>query len=162
MIGQNWYANANMLCKEIAERHSVPMFKVCAVMSALSVNSAWNSNQTTCRHYFATGEVRHFPAVRERMAKIMACTCPVEVIPLFGGLKTRSFYLNLLNPTPSTENPPVTIDRWMLRMLENTEIVTPKRYRSASRKIYKIAKERGLHPVSCQAVLWCEIRGSAA
>jgi len=162
MIGKDWYHEANELCREIAERANVPLFKVCAVMSALSVNSAWNSNQTTCRHFFATGEVRHFPAVQLQIAKIMSCKCPVEVVPLFGGLKTRSFYLNLLNPAPSTNTPPVTIDRWMLRMLLNTEIVTPKRYAVASNKIYTIAKERGLHPVSCQAVLWCEIRGSAA
>ena len=130
-------------------------------MSACSINTTWERNQECVAEYYQTGKVAHMSKVQAMVDTISECPCPVGLLPLFGGLKTRSFYLNLLNPTPTTKTPPVTIDRWMLRWLTGDDKKpTPKQYGVAIQAIYRVAEERKLSPIEAQAVIWTELRGT--
>jgi hypothetical protein len=167
--GAIWYGIGEQICENWSREFDLPKLIVASVVSCLSPACSWiqnlkdartvleahssgvtDSEQVTCSTY----------GNNVRKAFLILATGNPEHIG--NGLKTTSFAMNLAGMW--NENA-VTIDRHMLGLavgsrttLHQKLSVTPKRYRTISSAIKKLAKREGLEPRQVQAILWESFR----
>lgn len=167
--GLTWYETAHAIAAGKAIKYGFDVSTVCAVISALSPAVSWERNlidADTLLKAVARGEtdptripVSTYGPQAEKAVRIAWSNQPDHI---GNGLKTVSFYLNILG---IQDRSVCTIDRHMLgaavgsRSTQHQDIaLTHKRYFSISNGIKRLARNRGLMPKQCQAVVWLAYR----
>lgn len=164
MTSQDWYFQVNDYIKTVSELYNVPLIKVAGIMSALSPNNTFASNIKSLEAFLKTGgncKVSTYNIQKNKALAILNSSDDItveQVKAILGGLKTQAFFDNMYRPETSQD---VTIDLWMIRHFGIQGSLTPKRYKDASNKIKKLAKQLNLLPHQVQAKLWVDIRGNA-
>lgn len=161
--GVSSYAAYRQLMRSLAERYGFPLESVIGAFVALSPNNDYNKNLrslVTLLWGFKAGHldcdltVTTYTSNKFKAWDILAGKSPMDVIK---GLKTRSFYQNILNPE---DRGPVTIDGHMVaiasgRYLRMSEASIGKEsYHRLAGAVTRVANKAGLIPSQVQAVCW--------
>lgn len=152
--GLNWYALAHQIAHDIADGDVV---RGAGVIAAMSPQKEWGLNVRLARLAFETGvAVGNTGPCNAKANAILAGANPLDVMG--NGLKTRNFYLNILDPECAQA---VTIDRhaYDVALAERAEGnkrlgLTPKRYEAFSEAYRAAAVTLGILPHQVQAVTW--------
>lgn len=149
--GLTWYENAHQIA---AESGDVRMGA--GIIAALSPMMSWDRNVALARRTWTDGKASG--ALGRNVAKADSILNGADPLDVLGGLKVRSFFLNILDPSDPT---PVTIDRHAYDIAlgeRNTENDRPslsnKRYAHLSDQYRLAAAEVGLVPNQVQAITW--------
>lgn len=151
--GMSWYSTAHDLAGVVGFGD---YSKGAGIIAALSANTGWTQNRHLALAISEGREVGHLSQVLDKVKRMLAGEEPHAV--LGKGLKTMSFYLNILHPDTS---PAVTVDRhahdiargevWGSR---NRCLSTETRYRILVDAYREAATLRGVLPSQVQAVTW--------
>lgn len=150
--GTAWYQVAHEIAREIA-----PTVEMGAgVLAALSPLLSWDRNVALGRQAFEHGEASGCLGRSCRGANaIMGGAAPLDIL---GGLKVRSFYANILDPSDPV---PVTIDRHAYDIVTGGRSDNAKRptmgkrlYADLSDAYREVAVEVDMIPAQVQAVTW--------
>jgi hypothetical protein len=96
--GEEWYARANRLARELGERYNIPMHVAAGVIAALSPNNRWERNtrdaEALIRVYEMGGNVDacKVSTFGKNKAKAIDILMGAEPLDVLGGLKVRAFY----------------------------------------------------------------------
>lgn len=149
--GMSWYVDAHNEAKTMGD-----LVIASGVIAAMSPNTPWDRNLVIARNAMATGVATGTLGNSCIKAnRIMAGEDPLSVL---GGLKVRSFYKNIVDPTCSEA---VTIDRHAYDIAVDTRngkdrrpIGTPKQYEAIANAYRVVADSLGIMPWQLQAVTW--------
>lgn len=166
-LGNDWYARANRLAREIAEKHQIPVRAGAHIIAALSPNSRWERNVKDAKHLcdtLASGgrwdsiRVSTYNTNRDKAIAIFrAARRGEEYENILKGQKVTAFARNIENPERDRG---VTVDfhahsiaiAWRLKAHES--VVSPKDYTIISRAYSDVATARALKPHQVQAITW--------
>jgi hypothetical protein len=154
--GMDWYADAHSLALSL---NAGNVAEASAVIAALSPQLSWDRNVVLAKRAYA-GELTGgcLPASIAKAERILAGETPLDVL---GGLKVRSFYANIVDPTDSVT---VTVDRHAIDVAVDTRLgkaspgMTPKRYAAWSAAYREAALDKGMLPQQMQAITWTSWR----
>ena len=151
--GLHWYESAHQLAEIVGHGDAV---MGAGVIAALSANVGWGQNKKMALSMTSDGAVKGLPNSLEKAARIMAGEAPERVLGT--GLKTLSFYFNILNPRSGAE---VTIDRHAHDIArgergdeENRGLSAKSRYMIFAQAYREAAKLIGITPSQLQAITW--------
>lgn len=152
--GMEWYALAHRIAHDISGGDIV---RGAGVLAALSPQKEWNLNIRLAARAFETGVASGNTGNANGKANaILAGANPLDV--LGNGLKTRNFYMNILDPECADA---VTIDRhaYDVALAERAEgnkrvSLTPTRYAAFTAVYVEAADTLGILPHQLQAVTW--------
>jgi len=161
--GKDWYEKANIFAKNLSEANNIPLFKVVGIISALSPMKTWRQNKLLAEEFIRTGKAGHVGVFVQKCIDILKCDSKEDVPSILKGMKTTSFYWNILMPT---QNNNVTIDRHAANIaVYGTQYkrtkgwaLTKKRYLEIENAFINAAQETSLTPIQLQAVTWVHIR----
>jgi hypothetical protein len=164
VVGMNWYFRANSDARTFSRSYSLPVKVTAGVLAALSPNQSWRNNTKASAQVFLRwnqGEslagVPAYPASIAKAESILKGGNPGDILK---GLKTTSFYNNIVSPWTSSS---VTVDGhgysiWNGKRttLETTpsRIFRPKWYNTIAADYKTVAAELGIRPNQVQAVTW--------
>jgi len=154
--GREWYAEANVMVREMAKRYRVKTDIVAGVLAVLSPGRVWEANLLdTHRVLTAHYAGRALPLVgtygrrnMEKAERLLAGNAWLDVVP-DTSVKVRAFRACILDPGCDL----VVVDRHASRMAIGRE--TPDGlYQVVADCIAAVASELGLVPHQLQAVTW--------
>lgn len=153
--GLEWYGVAHELALELSPND---VARGAGVIAALSPNESWERNVILARRAFAQDGLTG-GTLGNSVTKANAILAGAEPLSVMGkGLKTRSFYVNIVDPL---NDEIVTVDRHAydvaldLKNAENDRLsLTPKRYDAFSLAYRGAARTLGVLPSQVQAVTW--------
>ena len=152
----HWYNKAHVYCLLLSQKYNVSMLKVVGILAALSPNNKWERNVIDVESFLInpsdTVSVATYNS-NKRKAILIYNSEDSEIESILKGLKTTSFYKNILNPEESKE---VTVDLWMYRMvnLKNTR----RNYFLIKEMVNHIADDKKVPSNVIQANLWITYR----
>ena len=165
--GIEWYARAERISKEIADKHGLPIKTVIGVMAALSPNNRWERNckdaDTMCGAWVACDCLSDFKVSCYNTMKAKAWSIlndelddDEDILSRLNGQKIRSFYSNIRGLDE------VTIDGHALNIARGTrEGLTSdktnmgkKQYRELQASYIRAARRVGVKPHVLQAITW--------
>jgi len=156
--GINWYVDANLFARKVAEQYDKPLKTVCAVISALSPSTNWEQNKADTIGLISGKKGYKCGTYGRNVAKAREILRTNE--PLFSpktGAKTYNFFYNIWQP----ENPDyICVDRHAYTIATD-EIYTKlhlAKYNKVANHYRKAAKKLGVLPNQLQAVLWTSYR----
>lgn len=167
--GIKWYKEANKTAYSISTRSNVSLDKVCQIIAVLSPSVSWEQNvldaQALCLAYNNNEDLEKVTVStygQNKTKAINILSLPNFLIPKTG-LKTYSFYKNMLDPFGSGDY--VTIDRHAFKAMIGTNRagdvnINAKSYIQAVYCYSKVALEMGLEPCELQAVVWLNQRAN--
>jgi len=163
--GLQWYKNANVICKDIAEKYNTNVFIASQVISAISPRNKWEQNIKDA--YLI------FEAIKHNMhpEDIKICTFHSNKFKAFNivtnnvqicdkSLKTYNFVNNIA----LLSNDHLTIDIWHLRACFNEPInigsasIGRLAYNQIKKLTIRKANKIGLKVYEYQAIIWNSIR----
>jgi hypothetical protein len=155
--GLHWYYSAHYYACEAPGKDFV---KGAGILAALSPCLPWDANVESFRQVIRGEEPnRQSKANRDKAQAIMSGVHPLDVL---GGLKVRSFFLNIAYPDWEVG---VTIDRHAYsacagRRLTDTECqqLGPPEYELAQKLYSAVAFQQGILPSQLQAICWLSWR----
>lgn len=156
--GINWYVDANLFCRKVAEKYDKPLRTVCAVMSALSPATNYEQNKADLIGLISGKKGYKCGTYGPNVAKAREIIRTNEA--LFNpktGAKTYNFFYNLWVP----ESPDYcTIDRHAYTIATNEayKALTLKQYEAIADHYRKAAKKLSILPSQLQAALWVDYR----
>lgn len=154
--GNHWYNEAHVYCLLLSQKYNVSMLKVVGILAALSPNNKWERNIIDVESFLInpsdTVRVATYNA-NKRKAILIYNSNDSEIESILKGMKTTSFYKNILNPEETNE---VTVDLWMYRMinLKNTR----RNYFLIKDMVNHIADNKQVPSNVIQANLWITYR----
>ena len=161
--GEQWYWRAHDYAASVAATYEMTLHQVAAIIAALSPGCKWDKNkkdaETVChaaynRMDMPTGINTYGMQLRKAWA-IAHTTGDAYVyermLSADRNIKTRSFYWNILSPWVSGD---VTVDIWMVRMMDYPDAPSTKQYRDIADAVREVAGVFGLRPHEAQAILW--------
>lgn len=159
--GLEWYQVHHDIVQSVSGTFHMPPDNIAAAMSCLSANTRWEwARDATIDLVQAHRWGKPLPTLPTvgRQAKKAIAVLSVDkrgraLLPHVAtkvGQKTRSFYLNLLDPN---DPEPVTLDRWMWRCV-GRHVGTVRLYRIMAEAIREIAENCNLLPNQVQAIIW--------
>lgn len=161
--GQEWYPKARAFCDQLSFWHDRPLWKVCAIVSALSPQISWERDQSAAEQVLvgdwdALYDVLPVSVAKARLidrgARPYATAFPLKTSP-----KTNNFYHNILKPEAY---PYITIDTRMVRIADGFTNKWQKfNYIDVANLYLDAAKQIGVLPNVLQATLWCAEREGA-
>jgi len=171
----NWYKEANLFAQYLAEAYDFSVVAAAAIISALSPQNRWERNKIDAESVCAALEIGlkiwNIPVSTYNANKFKAAEIAyqhrkgsiAEIVGIFRGFKTRSFFINIANPDdPYT----VTIDfhAYSVAVARRYTGSTGSRYPIPSigkadytkvADAYRLAAQRlGISPSKVQAVTW--------
>lgn len=159
--GLFWYKEVRELAVDLSIIYNQPLYVVAGVIAALSPRNRFNRNIQDTRSIMERGEaatVSTFGSNKRKALRIIQeARSEEDVIAILKGNKVVSFFCNIFYK----QDDEVTVDVWMLRLLDIKGSVTEKRYREAADAVRSAAYELGVQPKQLQAVTWVETRGEA-
>lgn len=167
-VGMTWYTAAWVKASEYAKLFKTPISMSAGVIAALSPNQSWGNNVRSAWKLLdmhtkglVPKGIAAYPASVDRAVRILQGEKPTQVLK---GLKTASFYKNIVAPWTSTS---VTVDGhaysvWMGERITlqqvPSKIFRPKWYNAIAADYKVAATELKIKPWQCQAVTWCAWR----
>lgn len=165
--GEDWYARANLICRQLAHQFDGPFESIAGVMAALSPNNRWDRNvadtEAMLRVYNAgldPNDVRvcTYNKNKEKAIRILNGEHPLDVL---SGRKVRAFYGCIVG------NNDVCVDGHAFAIWSGQRIPTTKTpkisdklydaishdYRVATEQINAITGKQYL-PCQVQAITW--------
>jgi hypothetical protein len=172
---REWYARANLFCKELGIRFETSAARVAAVLAALSPGTSWDRNKIETRALLeewrgqrtpGTFPYTTYPANVKKARRILRASdrpCFLDLVKPrpASGWKIGSFYRNIVDPV---DPDPVTIDRHAIAIClghppdEGEQQLTGYRYRCYAAAYRRVAAERGMVPSEVQAITWAAYR----
>lgn len=173
-VNDNWYLQANHLCREIAKEASfsaqspsskiVEPIRVAGIIAALSPQKSWPENIRLAEDFILKGSRKGHTGVMIGKAKAIWALpnhelTPETIVEILNGPKISSFFLNIYQPYQSQA---VTIDRHavdaaMGKVLEN-KTMTVNQYRFFELAYQTAAVKIGIKGSELQAIVWEEWR----
>jgi hypothetical protein len=162
--GHTWYFKANLSAKTIKSKLAlsginISLSKIVGVISALSPSNKWHRNlldaEMLLNNPLHETKVCTYNLNKLKAFDIMGSNIENEIYLTLGGLKTKSFYKNILNPITSKE---VTIDLWMYRSAGLKQL--DSNYKFIANSVRIIAEKNNVLPHQVQAVIWIVLRSS--
>lgn len=160
--GLTWYNEAHEFCKEMADTFNVPLNKVAAVCSILSVQTLWSKNKLNLISFLESYHYTMFEDIYERNVNLYTKNVQ-KAIDVFlsneppetfwsgkSGHKTLNFYFNILD----TSGNHVTIDTHIANLLKINLPKTTNQYKKVVSLYQKEAKKLGILPHQLQAINW--------
>jgi hypothetical protein len=157
---RQWYAEVRRFCVTIADKYSLPYWKVAGVVSALSPRNRFDRNLVDAENVIKLGNaatVATFGNNKRKALAIIAASDINQVYAMFEGRKTLSFFDNIVNPRSQR----VTVDVWIIKAFKIEGSLTDKKYREAEEAIQDYAAKINVKPCELQAMLWVAVRGKA-
>jgi hypothetical protein len=161
-LGLTWYARAHKLALDLGNGNAS---LGAGLIAALSPNKRWDLNVRLARDA-ADGWVHgHTASNLAKVNDLLKGKDPLTVFSSPRALKTRNFYLNILDPSDPF---PVTIDRHAWDVATGTvhgnaeRGITPKRYQIAAEAFRAAGAFLGLPGSTVQAGTWQALRESLA
>jgi len=163
-LGMTWYRRARGECEELSDKYKVEVWKVAAIVAALSPRNKWDRNlldAETMLKKGLEGTYSTFGSNVRKAYKILNCNNIREALIILNGDKTKRFFINIYNKRSNK----VTVDVWALRVaklkdkkgnIKNT--VTKKQYESVEKAYQIAAKKNNLRPYELQAITWGILR----
>ena len=167
MNGIEWYARAERISKDIADKHKMPVNTVIGVMAALSPNNRWERNckdaDTMCGAWQNGDSLDDFKVSCYNTMKQKAWSIlqddlldDEDILERLNGQKIRSFYSNIRGLEE------VTIDGHALNIARGTrESLTSdktnmgkKQYKELQGSYIRAARRVGVKPHVLQAITW--------
>ncbi len=158
------YPNYHWTMQSISAKYGVPLHKVVGAFCALSPNNDYMGNlrsTVTLLKGFREGLAEDAVVVttynRNRAKAWRIVSEDVHFYSIFRGLKVRSFYRNILEPTHPEA---VTIDGHMVNVCRGqaatmSESGIPRsEYRRLRSCFHRVARDTDLLPCQVQAILW--------
>ena len=157
----NWYPIAHAFCAAWAQAFGLETWQVAGIVAALSPQLSWQQNKEQALETIARlqngrtlGGMQAYPVNRSKAIRIFNGENPLDAL---GGLKVRSFYLNIMLDTES-----VTIDRhacaialFGLDTAKSGQItVTDKLYKLLAKAYTDVAQQYNIAPYVVQSVTW--------
>ena len=111
--GLDWYTTANEYCRELASRFNITIQQAAGIIAVFSPQAGWTEN----KRYAVSFLINHKNILRSRVQvkkakKIVTLSSEDDIYNAQtvadAAFKTKSFFLNILNPDVATD---VTIDR---------------------------------------------------
>ena len=157
-VGANWYHEAHGWCKTVADKYSVSLVTVCAVMSALSPSTNFEQNKRDTVNLIKGKKGYKCTTYGANVKKARAIL--KDGIPRFNvktGAKTYNFFFNLLEPDNSAF---ITIDRHAYTIATNEPYtgLSHAKYKKVASMYVKASKKLGILPSELQAILWVDYR----
>ena len=159
--GEDWYFETNAIAQSWSEKYNVSLSKVCAIISACSINSGWNQNLKNAELFLDTGKIRGLGVIQRKCDAIMANEPISKVLSTD---KLNNFYWNIYKPDLADH---VTIDRhataiaYFGRRETRFPKPTAKRYNIIAEAYKSVAENLGLIPQQLQAITWVAYRNKA-
>lgn len=168
--GLFWYNEAHSYCKELSERFNLPIQVIAGIIAVYSPQTGWIENKRFALSFLINPKNRHKSLVQDLKArKIIKLSNEDKIYHLISSnqfLKSRSFFLNIINPDIVTN---VTIDRHAIAItLQRPDSVQPLPDRFAQMTIaqynffqaayVQAAKELDILPQQLQAITWTVYR----
>lgn len=159
----DWYGEAHMFARQLAEEYDVNINTACGVIAALSPVKTWKQNKECAKSLFATGNGKHMKLFNDKAMRIFECDgdewCVKSVLK---GKKIISFFENILHPDKVDK---VTIDRHALSVALG-KWITDEDYRGITKTQYKFfedcykytAERIGISPTLLQSTTWERFR----
>lgn len=163
-ISHNWYFEAHTFASKIAQKHSLPLFKVVGIIAALSPQKNWQDNKRLTSE-FLYGK-RH-SQTKQQLNKaeniLYQADKEEQVFSILTntGLKTSYFYNNIMFPFIDSG---ITIDRHALGACINSFKniqnfiggikLTKKQYDFFANCYTEIAKDKNILPLQAQSTIW--------
>lgn len=145
MAGMTWYPDAHLIAREAGD-----IRKGAGIISALSPRMPWNRNVALARKAFSApldgGALKRSILAANRIAN------GDDPLDILGGLKTRAFFDNIVNPITSTE---VTVDTHAIKIAGiDRDSVGKGLYRDIANGYREAAEKAGIAPLELQAITW--------
>ena len=151
--GMTWYARAHDIAREAGD-----VSLGAGIISALSPRMPWNRNVALARMAFVqplTGGA--LTRSIESVNRIRNGEAPLDVL---GGLKTRAFYANILDPE---NDEAVTVDTHAIKIAGiNRDSVGKGLYNEIANGYRDAANLAGILPHQMQAITWVAYRRAQA
>jgi hypothetical protein len=149
-----WYHEAQEVAEDVAELLGAPLEIGASIVSAFSPRERWASNVAKALA-FAMGKPVTGLGNNIRMAE-NAKTMGFDALK---GQKTNAFARAIAGDSDA-----IVIDVWMIRAagLDASKGVNKTQYNELSEAVRVVAKEMGITPRTCQALIWIVVRGSHA
>lgn len=153
MEGMSWYQDAHLIAREAGN-----VTTGAGIISALSPRMPWGRNIVLARKAY-TGPLEG-GALKRSIATVNAILSGIHPLDVLGGLKTRAFFDNILNPLTSNE---VTVDTHAIKIAGiNRHSVGKGLYNDIANAYREAAKEYGIMPLEMQAVTWTVYRNGGS
>ncbi len=148
-----WYMEAEKIADRVAKNFGASLEVGASIVSAFSPRERWTSNVAKAIS-FSLGEKVTGLSNNLKMAEASL----ILGYDALKGQKTNAF----ARAIAGDENA-VVIDVWMMRA-SGSDVASPNKtqYGEISEALTKVAKEFGLTPRTCQALIWILVRGSAS
>jgi hypothetical protein len=153
--GMRWYRDANNYCSAVANRYSLPLPKVVAMLAALSPRNRWERNKQDLVSVIVHREaatVATFGAMKRKALSILSAPLGTDYRAFLTSNKILSFYENILHYNVPNR---VTVDVWMGRMFN---LEPSKNYEQIESILREYAASMSVHPHQLQAILWVVVR----
>jgi len=155
--GMQWYRDAHNFCLKVAKWTRQPLFRVVGVMSALSPRNKWGRNKIDTIELIRKrkrGKYATFNNNRDKAIKILNAKDEKEVIAILSGMKTVSFYKNILRPY---KNDTVTVDIWAMRSV-GLDKLNRTSYNATQDAYRRVSNKLGIKAHELQAIIWSVVR----
>jgi len=169
--GLNWYKDANEYCKELAGRFDISIQQAAGIIAVFSPQAGWTENKRYAVSFLINPKniLRSMVQVikAKRILKLKSEADIYHAQSTTGqAFKTKSFYLNILNPDIATD---VTVDRHAIAICiqspSNTFALsqdyakyTEGQYRFFANCYIKAAAKFDILPHQLQAITWIVYR----
>lgn len=160
--GRQWYTDANIWCKEIANYYKVPVELVAGLTALFSPLKSWEINKRLTKGFLEEKTCPTFHYQRNKALKLWSEIISDlkedqrdnYIIKTLNGRKTTSFYHNMMYPETSDK---VTIDTHILYGLGEAKI-SPNKYNIIERSFQEVSISAGLKPHQLQAIVWLQVK----
>lgn len=170
--GIRWYEDANIYCKELANRFNISIQQACGIIAVFSPQAGWTENKRYALSFLLQPNIKNRSLVQMIKAKkILLLKSESEIYNILStrekAFKTKAFFVNLLNPDIPTG---CTIDRHAIAIClqspNNTfpldqrygDNLTIAQYSFLENCYVKCAKDLGIFPHQLQAITWLTYR----
>jgi len=155
----DFYANANLWCRQLAEEAGTDAVTAIGIVAALSPLKSWENNKQLAQRVLLekiyTG---HTKLQMGKAVQILSSSGPSEIESILHGEKTTNFFRNILFYKSKTD---VTIDRHAVNLALNGLVYTGlgvSAYQFFKMCYVIAAEEVNVTPLSLQATVWTSWR----
>lgn len=139
-----WYQRAHYTVQALASETDKSLEEVAATLAVTSPGITVDQNVRVTRAILTGG-----PLVHPYGRNIQRALDHYHATGKIRGPKTSAFHRNLLGNLE-----PITLDRWMARVLHADERWPAKQRRAAIKRVKRVSEGLGWQPAEVQAALW--------
>lgn len=159
--GREWYPAAAIVAEDMARATGYSAARCAAVISHLSPRTKWADNIHRAWLVLTTGTCPGLTRNRDGAVRALSAEGGhFDLLDTFGqgAHKTRAFFANIVG-----SHQLVTVDTWAARAagVPDANLSNATTYALVSDAYREAAHQRGETARDMQAIVWCQVRGSA-